>query len=167
MRGPRRTASPVRLTLNSQLGGAIDGAWWPHTSSLASELPELIDCLHATLGEIVDITINWSATAGAPIMDAQSSAAMRNMRWNDSRQRIMVVVGRTACARLLVVPNMTTPVLGRMVLRRAAAMPILAEEHDTAEYSAADRLVRAAEEQSAAAAATTTADKPAAKARTR
>ncbi len=150
MRGPRRTASPVRLTLNSPLGGDIDGAWWPHTSSIASELPELIDVLHTPLGEVVDININWSATSGAPLMITQSSAALMKMRWNDSRQRIMVVVGRLASARLLVIPNMTTPQLGMMVMRRAAGMSIPGTEQDSLEYQAADRLVRAAAAQSAA-----------------
>ena len=142
MRGPRRTASPVRLTLNTPLGGDIDGAWWPHTSSIASELPELIDILHTPLGEVVDININWSATSGAPLMITQSSAALMKMRWNDSRQRIMVVVGRLASARLLVIPNMTTPQLGMMVMRRAAGMSIPSTEQDSLEYQAADRLVR-------------------------
>jgi hypothetical protein len=150
LRGPRRTASPVRLTLKSPLGGDIDGAWWPHTGSIASELPELIDVLHSPLGEVVDININWSATSGAPLMITRSSAALMKMRWNDSRQRIMVVVGRLACARLLVIPHMTTPQLGMMVLRRAADMSIPSAEQDSPEYQAADRLVLAAAAQSAA-----------------
>ena len=155
LRGPRRTASPVRLTLNASLGGDIDGAWWPHTGSIARELPELIDALHPALGEIVDISINWSATAGAPMMHTHTSSVLAKMRWNDSRQRIMVVDGRNASARLLVIPRMTTPQLGLMVLRRAAGMAISVAEQDCAEYLAADRVVRAAEAQSAADTATT------------
>lgn len=149
LRGPRRTASPVRLTLNRTLGADIDGAWWPHTGAMARELPELIESLHSQLGEIVDININWSSTAGAPLMITQSSAALLKMRWNDSRQRIMVVVGRLGCARLLVIPHMTTPQLAMMVLRRAADMSIPIAEQDSPEYQAADRVVRAAQSQSA------------------
>lgn len=149
MRGPRRTASPVRLTLNTTLGGDIDGAWWPHTSSIARELPELIHTLHPALGEVVDISINWSATAGAPMMNTHTSTALAKMRWNDSRQRIMVVVGQSATARILVIPHMTMAALSVMVLRRAADMPVPLGEMDSAEYLAADRVVRAACEQSA------------------
>ncbi|MCX2933527.1 DUF5994 family protein [Mycobacterium sp. CVI_P3] len=162
MRGPRRTASPVRLTLNSLLGGDIDGAWWPRTGSLASELPDLIDALHVSLGEVVDININWSATAAAPILDAHFANAMRSMRWNDSRQRIMVVVGREACARLLVIPHTTTQALGWMVMRHAATMQVVDEDRDVPEYAVADQVVRAAREQSAASARTL--DAPAAEA---
>jgi hypothetical protein len=113
-------------------------------------LPELIDVLHTPLGEVIDININWSATSGAPLMVTQSSAALMKMRWNDSRQRIMVVVGRVASARLLVIPHMTTPQLGMMVMRRAAGMTIPDTEQDSLEYQAADRLVLAAAAQSAA-----------------
>lgn len=150
MRGSRRTATPVRLTLNTVLGGDIDGAWWPRTGALAAELPELIDGLHASLGEIVDINLNWSATRGAPVLETHSSAAVRSMRWNDSPQRIMVVVGKAACARLLVIPHLTAPALARMVLRYAATMAILSDEHDCPEYAAAGRVVQAARAQSAA-----------------
>jgi len=122
---------------------------------MASELPDLIEALHPSLGEVVDIKINWSTTAGAPIMHTHSQSVLARMRWNDSRQRIMVVVGRNGCARLLIVPNMTTASLGLMVLRRAAEMEIPTAEHESPEYLAADRLVRAAKEQSAADTATT------------
>ena len=150
LRGGRRTASPVRITLASTLGSDIDGAWWPHTGSIARELPELIESLHPALGEVIDININWSATAGAPVLNTMSSGAMSKMGWNDRRQRLMVVVGKTACARLLVIPHMTTPTLGRMVLRRAATMPISIAEQDSSEFQTADRVVRAAQAESAA-----------------
>ncbi|WP_396932316.1 DUF5994 family protein [Mycolicibacterium sp.] len=148
--GPRRTASPIRLSLNPVLGGDIDGAWWPHTGSLATELPDLIDALHPPLGEILDINLNWSATAATPILDSHYSGAMRNMRWNDVRQRIMVVVGRDDCARLMVIPHTTTHTLGRMVLRQAAAMPDYADDRNGAAYAVASLVVRAARTQSAA-----------------
>ena len=52
------------------LGGDIDGAWWPHSASVAGELPELIGALHRPLGEIIDIRINWSATEAAPDLNS-------------------------------------------------------------------------------------------------
>jgi len=147
--GPRRTASPIRLCLNPTLGNDIDGAWWPHTGALASELPNLIDALHPTLGAIVDINLNWSAGAATPILDGHYSPAMRNMQWTDVPQRIMVVVGRGGCARLMVIPHTTSHVLARMVLRQAAAMSDAGEDRDGAIYAVASLVVRAAREQSA------------------
>ena len=124
MRGSRRSARPVRIALATLLGGDIDGAWWPHTASVAGELPELIAALHRPLGEIIDISINWSSTVGVPDLNSISYGAKSMPGWRKRHQRIMVIAGRRARAKLLVVPHMTTPALGWMVLRRAAALPI-------------------------------------------
>ena len=59
--GTRRCARPVRIALARVLGGDIDGAWWPHSGSVASELPELIEALHRPLGEIIDILYRVNA----------------------------------------------------------------------------------------------------------
>ena len=147
--GTRRLASPVRLALAQQLGGDIDGAWWPHTGSVARELPELIEVLHRPLGEIVDIGINWSATEAA----VDLSSIVTGARWKRGEQRrryrLMVVAGRHACAKLLVVPHMTSQALGSMVMRCAAARPISDSERVTELFETAARAVRAAQEESA------------------
>lgn len=121
--GSRRVARPVRLSLASKLGEDIDGAWWPHSSSVASELPELIGVLNATLGEIVDIKINWSATDGPLDLNAIVTGVRSIDRPGPRRPRLMVVKGRDECAKLLVVPYMTTQILGAMVMRCAADLP--------------------------------------------
>ena len=87
----RRLASPVRVTLNPSLGGDIDGAWWPHRGSLAHELPKLIEALYPALGEVVDIKLNWTEAAGAPVLKPLSSGSMSMLGWNDRRQRLMFV----------------------------------------------------------------------------
>ena len=147
--GARRLARPVRLALARELGADIDGAWWPHTGLVASELPELIEVLHRPLGEIVDICINWSATEAAVDLSSVATGA----RWQPSdrrrRHRLMAVSGRTACAKLLVVPHLTSRELGAMVMRCAAARPIAASEHNTVEYETAEIVLQAAREESA------------------
>lgn len=147
--GARRLARPVRLALAHRLGGDIDGAWWPHTGLVARELPELIEVLHRPLGEIVDICINWSATEAAIDLSSVASGA----RWQQSekrrRHRLMAVVGRKGCAKLLVVPHLTSRELGAMVMRRAAEIAIAPSEHNTVEYETAEIVVRAAREESA------------------
>ena len=114
MTGARRLARPVRLALARQLGADIDGAWWPYTASVADELPQLIGALHTTLGEIIDICINWSATQG-PRELYETVAGGRSMQGgHPGRQRLMVVEGQRGCANLLVVPHMTSQALGVM-----------------------------------------------------
>ena len=149
MRGARRCARPVRLALASPLRGDIDGAWWPHTASVAGELPDLIEALHRPLGEIIDISINWSATDGAPDLDSMSNGAKLMPGWRNRRQRLMVIAGRRACAKLLVVPHMTSPDLGLMVLRRAARLPVPGSQHDTQVFRTAESVLCAAQTESA------------------
>ena len=146
--GPRRSARPARLALAAVLGRDIDGAWWPHTASLGSELPGLIEALHQQLGEIVDIRVNWSPTEGAPDLNSMMFGATLTPGWHNRRQRLMMIAGRNDCAKLLVVPYMTKPALGLMVLRLAAAIPIPGGQQDTKLFETADRVVRAARAES-------------------
>jgi len=141
----RRLASPVRLTLASELGGDVDGAWWPHTANLARELPEVIDALHGRLGEIVDISINWSTTDGSPDLDSvQFSGALSVPGRRQGQQRLMVVTGGRGCAKVLVVPSRTTAALAMMVLRLAAALPVPESERTGRAFRSADCIVRCA-----------------------
>lgn len=147
--GTRRLASPVRLALAQQLGADIDGAWWPHTGLVASELPELIEVLHRRLGEIVDIGINWSVSEA----DVDFNSIVTGARWKRGEQRrryrLMAVGGRQACVKLLVIPHMTPRALGSMVMRCAAARPISDSERVTEVFEIAARAVRAARDESA------------------
>ena len=141
----RRVSSPTRLTLASVLGDDLDGAWWPHTASVARELPELTDALCERLGRIIDIVVNWSALDGALDLDSLSRRGISAIPgWKARHQRVMTVTGSHGRANLLVVPCRTTTALAVMVLRRAAAFPILPSHLDTPAYRAADDIVRAA-----------------------
>jgi hypothetical protein len=141
----RRLARPVRLTLASELGGDLDGAWWPYTASLASELPDLVDALMRRLGAVIDMSVNWSPLAGAPDLDALIPRAAKPLPGLQIRhQRVMVITGRDAVANLMVVPCMTTSALALMVLRQAAALPIAAHEVDSEMFRIAKTIVHAA-----------------------
>jgi Family of unknown function (DUF5994) len=147
--GSRRVARPVRLALATTLGGDIDGAWWPHTASEAQELPELIGSLHKPLGEIIEICINWPATEG-PIDLESIVAGARSLVLSKKRPpRIMVVDGRGACAKLLVLPHMTSPALGALVMRCAAAMPIDGPERAGPLFETAELVIQTAQVESA------------------
>lgn len=141
-------ARPVRLTLATQLGGDIDGAWWPHTASVAQELPELIGGLHKALGEVIDICINWSVTEGPLDLESLVAVSRAPVPAKRRRPRIMVVDGRNACVKLLVVPHMTSPALGSLVMRSAAAMPICESERGQM-FETAELVMRTAQVESA------------------
>jgi hypothetical protein len=141
----RRLASPVRLAISRHPGADIDGAWWPHTGSVANELPELVGVLHRSLGEVVDIRVNWSAAQGQLDLDSIASGARGPAAMKPSRPRLMLVAGRDACVKLLVVPCKTSPTLGAMVMRCAAAMPVEETERRTPAFETADRVLRVAQ----------------------
>jgi hypothetical protein len=141
----RRSASSIRLTLASVLGDDLDGAWWPHSASIARELPELIDALRDSLGKVVDIGVNWSPFDGVLDLDSLTRRGVAALPgWKERHQRVMAVTGSHARANLLVVPSRTTPALAVMVLRHAAALPIEPRQLETPVYRAAEDIVRAA-----------------------
>jgi hypothetical protein len=120
----RRASKPVRVSLGRDKSVGIDGAWWPHSSAIAAELPDLIGALHRTVGEVLTIQINWSATEGQ--MDLETIAARSKMLLpgaDHRRPRLMAVAGKAAGVKLLVIPSMTSQALGSMVLRTVAGLP--------------------------------------------
>ena len=149
-RSSRRVASPVRVSLASVLGGYIDGAWWPRTAAMARELPDLVEALYPTLGEVVGIDINWSAHSPTPVLSTMSPDVAAKIGRNTPSHRLMVLAGRSAVISLLVVPSMTAPPLAMMVLRRASERRIADSEKTSKEFQAADRVMRAAQAESAA-----------------
>jgi hypothetical protein len=145
----RRLSSPVRLALAIELGAPLDGGWWPHTAAIAQELPELIDALSLRLGEILAISVNWSSLEGSPDLDMLGRATTADPGRIISHQRLMTVTGSQASANLLVVPCRTSSALAVMVLRQAAALPVLPVEMETKEFRAGNDIVQAARAESA------------------
>lgn len=148
-RRSRRTSSPVRLSLAASLTGGLDGAWWPRTGTMVSELPELIDALYPALGEIAEIKVNWSAASTAPVLGPMAQAAA-TISGHTPCHRLMSLTGSIAVTRILVVPATTPAALAVMVLRQAADRHLPEVECDTPGYQAAERVIRAARADSTA-----------------
>lgn len=140
-------ARPVRLVIARQSVSPLDGAWWPYTGSVAGELPGLIEALHRPLGEVVDIRVNWSATQGTLDFDSILRGGGTKNPTPPRRHRLMIVVGRSATTKILVVPHMTTPALGAMVMRCAAGRTIPGPDQDDQWCEAAHTVVRDAHAQ--------------------
>lgn len=135
----------MRVSLAEKLGADIDGAWWPLTRALGSELPDLVEALRPAIGEVVDIQLNWLAESRTPVLSTMSAAAARQMGWSATQQRLMSLTGRTASTRILVVPAMTPESLALMLLRQAAGKPVLESTYGTAVCAASERILRAAQ----------------------
>ena len=61
-------SSAARLALcdRSTLPGAVDGAWWPHSSDLRSELPDLVAILGLLIGAVHRVVYDPSIWPQAP-----------------------------------------------------------------------------------------------------
>jgi hypothetical protein len=150
----RRLSSPVRFTLASALGDGLDGAWWPHTASIARELPDLIDALCERLGQIIDIGLNWSPLEGVPDLDLLNRRGVAATPGRETRRfRVMTLTGSNARANLLVVPCRTSTALAIMLLRLAADLPVMYAHQHTPAFETAGAIVTAARGQDAPTAA--------------
>jgi hypothetical protein len=56
----------LRLKPKAPHSGYIDGAWWPHTDDLTTELPDLLAVLSVRLGRIDRVLYKLNAWAKAP-----------------------------------------------------------------------------------------------------
>src|SRR5690242_303148 len=144
---PRRLATPTRVTLAGVLTDhVVNGAWWPHSPSVARELSGLMEAICDRLGHVVEISVNWSAIDGVIDLDSLTRRGIDVIPgWKKRRQRVMTVSGSLARANLLVVPCATSTALAVMVLRRAACLPVFPSHMESAAYRAADEIVRAAQ----------------------
>lgn len=154
VRHGRDFRSPVRFTLTSTPGSGLDGAWWPHSVSIARELSDLTDALHTPLGKVIEIGINWSPLQGVPDLDLLNRRGVASTPARDGRHlRVITVTGSRAKAQLLVVPCRTSIALATMLLRQAANLPVLFEHQHTTAFHTAGVIVRAARTQNATSAA--------------
>ena len=93
----RHSSSQVRFTLASELGDGLDGAWWPHTVSIARELPDLIHALEERLGPVIDIGVNWSPLEGVPDLDLLNRRGVAATPGRDPRHlRVITLTGSRA-----------------------------------------------------------------------
>lgn len=101
----------VRLRLDAQPSRTtiLDGAWWPHSTNAAAELPQLIEALAGLRGDITHVLMN---TAEWDLPHARRAAAgTRSVRlgWYTSQPAGLITVmtdfGRDRFDLLVVPPN--------------------------------------------------------------
>ena len=138
----RRSANPVRLSVANELGGDIDGAWWPRVDRMTIELPNLVAALTPLLGEITSINVNWPPLQRPPDFNWPG--------WEHKPQHVMTVNGEAERINLLIVPYTTHSALALMVLRRAASLPIAPADRDKPAFLTAGSILQAALTQRAA-----------------
>jgi len=135
----RRSANPIRVSVSHELGGDIDGAWWPRVDRMTNELPNLVAALAPLLGDITSINVNWPPLQRPPDFNWPG--------WEHKPQHVMTINGGDARINLLIIPYATYSGLALMVLRRAAGLPITPADRDKPAYLTAGSILQAAARQ--------------------
>jgi Family of unknown function (DUF5994) len=101
--------------------GYVDGAWWPHTGDLATELPDLMAVLSVRLGPIDAVSYNLDEWAEVPKKVLSGRRVVRLAGYH--RQPLNTIELRGMSRNrvvLLVVPPQTDPAHAHAVMMAAA-----------------------------------------------
>jgi hypothetical protein len=111
----------LRLKPKAAPTGYVDGAWWPHTDDLSTELPDLLAVLSVRLGAIDRVVYNLSEWAEAPARLATHERAVRLSGYSHQPANTLEVLGvNRNKVVLLVVPTQSDPVNAHDAMMTAA-----------------------------------------------
>lgn len=112
----------LRLKPKAPPTGCVDGAWWPHSDDLSTELPDLLAVLSVRLGAIDRVTYNlyeW-ATAPARLPTDEGAVRLNGYRLQPANTLEVLGVNRNKIV-LLVVPAHSDPDRAHDIMMAAAA----------------------------------------------
>ncbi|MFJ1569346.1 DUF5994 family protein [Streptomyces erythrochromogenes] len=124
---PRDLAAerPARLSLTpkTNLGGLLDGAWWPRSRDLAAELPALAAALDETWGRITRVSVNPTRWPVVPRTVAVAGHVLHVGWFTEQDPDKMILLSYTVGRwDLLVIPPETEPAAAARLMA-AAAVP--------------------------------------------
>jgi hypothetical protein len=119
---PPQHTPRLRLKPQAPHCGYVDGAWWPHSDDLTTELPDLLAVLSVRLGRIDRVLYKLNDWAKAPTKLATGGRAVRLDGYRLEPPNTIEVLGlnRNRIV-LLVVPPHTDPDRAHATLMAAAA----------------------------------------------
>ncbi|MFE1899338.1 DUF5994 family protein [Streptomyces yangpuensis] len=109
----------LRLETTPSREGLLDGAWWPRTRDIETELPALIGVLTGHLGPITRVGVDasaWNALPPRLIIDDQVVHLDSDPVGDDT---VLITRGHNDHFALLVVPPDTTADAAREAMARA------------------------------------------------
>jgi hypothetical protein len=111
-----------RLKPPTHRGGHVDGAWWPHSDELMTELPSLVADLSIRMGAIARVTYNGTEWRTTPAQLATGGRVIRLDRTGGQAPNTVEILGRKGNKIvLLVVPFHIEPGLAHEIVMAAAA----------------------------------------------
>src|ERR1700742_4839493 len=119
--GPESTPR-LRLKPKAPTTGHVDGAWWPRSDDLTTELPDLLAVLSVRLGAVDRVMYNLAEWATVPRRLVTGGRAVRldGYRLQPANTLQVLGVGREKIL-LLVVPPHTDPDTAHEAMMTAAA----------------------------------------------
>jgi hypothetical protein len=119
--GPENTPR-LRMKPKAPMTGHVDGAWWPHSNDLSSELPDLLAVLSVRLGSVERVMYDLSQWAKAPARLATGGRSVRLDGYGRQPANTLEVLGvDRESLLLLVVPPSTDPDIAHEAMMTAAA----------------------------------------------
>lgn len=106
---PQRSL-PARLAILPQGTGLhrIDGAWWPRTRHLATELPPLLDALAPRWGRITRVTVDnsmWDTGPHRLVLGRRVIHISRSIGMGHRHSVCLLALGTGRCDLLVVAPD--------------------------------------------------------------
>jgi hypothetical protein len=122
MHTPPENTPRLRLKPKAPVTGYVDGAWWPHSSDLVAELPDLLAVLSVRLGTIDRVIYNLAEWAKAPKRLPIDGRAVRLAGYSRQPVNTIEVIGfNRSKIVLLVVPADTQSRQAHDIMMVAAA----------------------------------------------
>ena len=109
----------LRLQTTHSREGILDGAWWPRSRDVATELPALIQALTTHLGPITRVGLDTDAWGEVPTRLVIDEQVVRLDSFPVGDDTVLVTRGDNDHFALLVVPPHTTADAARTAMARA------------------------------------------------
>ncbi|MFJ3838849.1 DUF5994 family protein [Streptomyces sp. NPDC054904] len=109
----------LRLETTKSREGLLDGAWWPRTRNIETELPGLISVLIEYLGPITRVGVDASAWNGLPARLVIEEQVVHLDSDPVGDGTVLITRGHNDHFALLVVPPETTAGAAREAMARA------------------------------------------------
>ncbi|MGA5067343.1 DUF5994 family protein [Streptomyces exfoliatus] len=118
-RAVRPGTALLRLQTTHSREGVLDGAWWPRSRDIVTELPALIQALTAHLGPIMRVGLDTDAWEGVPTRVVVDDRVVRLESFPVGDDTVLITRGDNDHFALLVVPPDMTPDTARDAMARA------------------------------------------------
>ncbi|WP_329622515.1 DUF5994 family protein [Streptomyces sp. NBC_01255] len=118
-RAVRPGTALLRLETTHSREGVLDGAWWPRSRDVATELPALVQALTGHLGPITRVGLDTDAWGEVPTRLVIDDRVVRLDSFPVGDDTVLITRGDNDHFALLVVPPHTTADAARAAMARA------------------------------------------------